>query len=1285
MTMIIPSRCAKSDDSLVRSNPLDTTGINWAPPTVTAMADTVVAIHDSIVLHAQGSTVHGGIAQYLWALDGGNYADSTDSGSIKKVWTDIGVKTLLVKVMDTDGVYSLEADTFRVTVRLYPPQVKAMNDTSVAINDSIFIHATGLDSNGSIVRYYWALDGVTFKDSTDSGEIKVAFDTQGVNTILVEAQDDDVSVSAADTVKVTVALFPPAVIAMKDTTVSIYDSLIIHAAGTDENGTIQKFLWALDGVSYKDSTDSGKIIVCFSSTGTKTLLVKVYDDDGVESLQDTIQVTVGLHPPAVVGMVDTSVAINDTVQIRAIGSDSNGTIVRYLWALDGVNYKDSTENGAISVSFAEAGTKSLLVTVRDDDGIEGAADTIKVTVHLYPPAVVAMTDTTVGVNDSFYIHASATDTNGTITRYLWALDGVNFTDSTVSGTIAVSFVSTGLKTVLAKVHDDDGVFSGTSHITITVRAIAPTIVSPANGSAITGVRPTMRWSPGWYATGFRVLLDTINPPTSVASAAVTAAQFTPTAALVNGMTYYWRVIGLNVSGREAPGAVWNFTVPAASNGLVAYYPFNGNANDESGNGHDGTTHGNIVLSSDRFGNESSSYKFDGIDDYISAPDDSALAPKNAISVTAWVNLETVSGPRAIVGIGTQTYPIGYLLKKRETTDRFSIELFRFADVSGTNTIPLNKWIFLAITYNRDSLKLYEDGNVSGSGIATLPVNSVPGKFQIGAIDGPNQLFKGKIDDVRIYDQALSSVQIDSLYREGGFNPDLKPPQNVTVIADDSRVSVGWEAITGATSYNVYYAIGTTADKSGTRLAGVSSPQTIPGLANGIQYAFVVTAVNGAGESSLSGAVTATPQAPPLAPAIANAIAGNGTVTISWGASTGATSYNLYWTAGATVSTNGTKITGAASPKVISGLTNSLQYAFAVSAANGSGESVLSSVMTAIPQAPLPIAPMITGIVAGNETVTITWSPSAGATSYNLYWAVGTTVTSSGTKIAGAISPRVVSGLTNATQYAFAVSAVNATGESGLSPVRSAIPTAAIYFDSIPVPVTYFDYHSNGSNPDFNPGLHSPGPFNYMVGSNLDSQGLPVRGIKIDFSYGIDKWFRLWKQGNDFLRPIYIKPVGTLTAVSTVVYDTSYKNIIVADSLTFKHIGNGFYEYSQTEFWPLDNKGFGNEPTVGPTGTGIYTLHNYSFAMKMHTTFTYNPGLEFSFTGDDDVWVFIDSTLVMDLGGLHSAASGSVIVDAFASSMGLVVGTVYSLDLFYCERQAAASTIRIVSNMLGSVH
>ncbi|HEY3233675.1 MAG TPA: fibro-slime domain-containing protein, partial [Polyangiaceae bacterium] len=108
-------------------------------------------------------------------------------------------------------------------------------------------------------------------------------------------------------------------------------------------------------------------------------------------------------------------------------------------------------------------------------------------------------------------------------------------------------------------------------------------------------------------------------------------------------------------------------------------------------------------------------------------------------------------------------------------------------------------------------------------------------------------------------------------------------------------------------------------------------------------------------------------------------------------------------------------------------------------------------------------------------------------------------------------------------------------------------------------------------------------------------------------------------------------------------------------------------YDNAAFFPIDNQLFGNYSTYN---------HNFHFTTELHTTFLYSGGEIFRFTGDDDLWVFINGKLAIDLGGIHSSASQQVDLDARAVEFGITIGTEYPLDLFHAERHTTESHFRI---------
>ncbi|MEM1353789.1 MAG: fibro-slime domain-containing protein [Planctomycetota bacterium] len=120
------------------------------------------------------------------------------------------------------------------------------------------------------------------------------------------------------------------------------------------------------------------------------------------------------------------------------------------------------------------------------------------------------------------------------------------------------------------------------------------------------------------------------------------------------------------------------------------------------------------------------------------------------------------------------------------------------------------------------------------------------------------------------------------------------------------------------------------------------------------------------------------------------------------------------------------------------------------------------------------------------------------------------------------------------------------------------------------------------------------------------------------------------------------------------------------------------------FFPIDNQGWGL--SQGPLRWAQVGTHNYHFTYELETNFTYtDPGerdyeMEFAFTGDDDVWVFINGRLAVDLGGVHSQKSADVNLDDQADALGLEPGETYTLKLFFAERHTSESNFRIETTL-----
>jgi fibro-slime domain-containing protein len=176
----------------------------------------------------------------------------------------------------------------------------------------------------------------------------------------------------------------------------------------------------------------------------------------------------------------------------------------------------------------------------------------------------------------------------------------------------------------------------------------------------------------------------------------------------------------------------------------------------------------------------------------------------------------------------------------------------------------------------------------------------------------------------------------------------------------------------------------------------------------------------------------------------------------------------------------------------------------------------------------------------------------------------------------------------------------------------------------------------------------------------DFQGVPMVGDKglVDPQLGSDQ------------KPIYAhgstasKTVANADSFSQWYRDTEGVNQRVEATLplTSSATDTSLKIYDSANFFPLDGKGWGNQ---GQT-------HNFSFTTEIHTVFAYKGGESFTFKGDDDVFVYLDNKLVIDLGGVHNVLTGTVKMD----DQGLTKDQTYALDIFHAERHTSKSNFRM---------
>jgi hypothetical protein len=239
--------------------------------------------------------------------------------------------------------------------------------------------------------------------------------------------------------------------------------------------------------------------------------------------------------------------------------------------------------------------------------------------------------------------------------------------------------------------------------------------------------------------------------------------------------------------------------------LVAYYPFNGNANDESGNINNGTIF-NASIDMDRYGNPNSSLFFAG-DGYVEGINPGNNLPKgnSPRSFTAWINTG-VSNPNGsnIFHYGTsEAAPTNFHFLATSTAGLGNG--YGYGIVYGSTNVADGFWHFVAGVYEggtERNTQIYVDGKLDGIGqITTEPNTVLNSKWSIGKFMSGFSSFSGYVDEIKVYNEVLSDEEIWNLYKVTTTSPNLILPVNNSTINTLTPL-LQWDSLITAVDYRL---------------------------------------------------------------------------------------------------------------------------------------------------------------------------------------------------------------------------------------------------------------------------------------------------------------------------------------------------------------------------------------------------------------------------------------------------------------------------------------------------
>jgi fibronectin type 3 domain-containing protein len=391
-------------------------------------------------------------------------------------------------------------------------------------------------------------------------------------------------------------------------------------------------------------------------------------------------------------------------------------------------------------------------------------------------------------------------------------------------------------------------------------------------------------------------------------------DWTPPYSAVGDVVIYVAALGSDGGGGTADDDMHTTSVTlsptvATGTGLVAAYSFSeGSGNtvaDDSGTGNHGTITGATWTAAGKFG---PALVFNGTTARVTVPNAASLQLTTQMTLEAWVNPSAVTSAwRDVVYKDVDNY---YLMATSTNASR-PVGGGTFAEAYGAAALPVNTWTHLATTYDRTTLRLYVNGVQVASQAATGAIATSTNPLTIGSDATWGQYFQGQIDEVRVYNVALTATQIqaDMSSPIGVAAPDTQPPTApgnfIAAVAGENLINLSWTAATdnvGVAEYRVERC--TTASCAFTQIAATSGSATTysdtTALLANTAYSYRVRAAdavpNLGAYSNIASATTTGPdtQAPTAPTNLTATGVSSSQVNLAWTAATDNVGVTEYW-------------------------------------------------------------------------------------------------------------------------------------------------------------------------------------------------------------------------------------------------------------------------------------------------------------------------------------------------------------------------------------------------------
>jgi hypothetical protein len=555
-------------------------------------------------------------------------------------------------------------------------------------------------------------------------------------------------------------------------------SISYAADAADSDGNVSKVEFFRDTTLV--GTDTSSPYTASESgvaAGSYTLKARATDNSGAVVDSSTRSVTVistGSGSPSVslTSPADNaSYTAPASISYSATASDPNGKVTRVEF-FRGTTLVGRDNKSPYSTSESGVGTGTYILKARATDNsgavVDSSTRTITVTSTANQGPSVALSSPANGASFSapatISYAANASDTDGTVTKVEF-FRGTTLvgTDTSSPYTASETGVSAGTYTLKARATDNSGagVDSATRSVTVSApsnQAPSVNVTAPSNGATFTAPATYTFSANASDSDGGVTKVEFFRGSTLVGTD--TTSPYSVSDAGVGAGSYALTAKATDSGGATTTSAAANITVNGAAGGPVAAYAFDAGAGstlaDATSGGHNGTISG---ASWDAAGHSGRALSFDGVDDMVTIADHSDFDFTSTFTIESWVKPRTLSGYRMVVLKEAPPSSLAYGLYAGAAGGPRPSGWTETGGAVSPSDIPTGGWTHLATTYSGGTIRLYVNGALVASETAFAPpVTS--GALRIGGNSvWEFETFDGLIDDVRLYDRALTAAEI----------------------------------------------------------------------------------------------------------------------------------------------------------------------------------------------------------------------------------------------------------------------------------------------------------------------------------------------------------------------------------------------------------------------------------------------------------------------------------------------------------------------------------------------